>query len=252
MPFVILLFIILVIVSDMIGIRLLQSPLIVSAVIGTYLQKPELALSIGSSLEIFRFVLAQDGGMIGFYACIMTIYAAKVDSTSLLPNAIPLLMLCLSINVVYEMCVSLLTEGVRKRVASKPRESFSTYLFFPMFVKVILQIVSVYYFYAHTEILTALFSSLEKLRPVYISVLLIGYALPFVGVAVVLRNLSLKNHYAALFAGCATAMLSVSGGEIGGVVAGVFAIGLCVLLYKQHQPVQESQKEAKGVKEKWW
>lgn len=248
----------LIAVDGGLGSRFLHAPLVSCTLIGLVMGDPATGLMYGSMSEILSLLLDDEGGMGVFAAALVPAVIKGGASESMMTDLMAVSIACAC---GFEALMTLFVPMARKAAEKRNVKALGAANFIPLLLRGVLAACAAGYAYAHAEDIAGLITQINtSARGILIAIDVFAALLPFVGLAVVLRNLSLKDHYGAFFAGAATALLA--GLDNSWTLLACAAIGFGIAFYDFHRnqitrksdgaASSESTVTKKGSAEKWW
>jgi PTS system N-acetylgalactosamine-specific IIC component len=242
-----------------IGSRFLHEPLVSCTLIGLVMGDAAAGLSIGAMAEMISLMMDDDGGLGIFAACVVPATINGGITSYSEEMLLPLIGVSAGLACLFEAVMTLFVPLARKGAEKRNTGTLGAAAFIPLLLRSVLAAVLAGYAYSHAAtIADTIQTAYNSQQWLFNAMRLLAVFLPFVGLAVVLRNLSLKDHYGALLAGFATALLAGQYSTWALFACVLIGFGICAYTFHQHQTPKESggnQTEKtvkKGSAEKWW
>lgn len=239
-----------------IGSRILHTPLVACTLIGAVLGDVQTGLAVGAQAEIVAILLQmEDSGMAAFCAAVtIGVIQGGADASSIL--SLPVLAACAADGAV-KLISTLFVPMARNAAAKGSDGRMAAANFIPLLLRGVLAASLAGYLYANASEAVNMLQTLVTDQPWLLRMIEIWtWILPFVGIAVILRNLDLKNHYGVLLAGAGTAVIGAASGSAIVFAAALIGIGIAAYDYKKNEGEKTSgtgmTEKKKGSAEKWW
>ena len=249
MDFGILLVLLLVAIDGVVGIHVLQMPIVACALMGLVTGNVESAIAAGASEQVVCLMLRDTGFEAGIFSALVVL--AGEDYSSTIAMSLGAVLLAVAIEYVIRFVMTLVVPSARNSAGKGDDKKIGLFNVLGLVVRCVIVAVVAFVFSNHvSEIVTMLETD-------YLWVLkgIIGasFMLRFLGLAIVLRNLTMHDMQGALLAGIAVAMLFAPMNAAYGLFACAllaFAIGA----YDFHNRKAKNDRETavKGGAEKWW
>lgn len=247
----------LIAVDGGLGSRFLHAPLVSCTLLGLVLGDPATGLYYGSMCEVVSLMMDDEAGMGVFAACLLPAVIKGGGDNSV---SVTLLALTSVAAFGFEALMSLFVPMARNAAEKRNIRSLGAANFIPLLIRGVLAVCLGAFAYTHAKGMSSLITNFYSgYTGILTAVDVFAGLLPFLGLSVVLRNLSLQNHYGALFAGFSTALLA--GARNSWTLLVCSAIGFGFAFYDfHHREVTKNDRTAsssstvtkKGSAEKWW
>ena len=245
--------------------KLLHRPLIASALIGAFTGNLESALVTGLALEFLYISFGND--FISTKTMILTTVAANVltlagiqDFAVVNGSAGIILTLELCLCQVLAMVNTVFVTPARKAAEAGDTKKLGVYNFLPMVIRIAVYAAITVLILSHQETIYTTFGNLMNSFGWLVHGLSVaGYAVPCVGIAVLLRNLKAKDLPGAFFIGAATAAVFAFTAQPAVSAPVVAMAAFAIASYDYHmnkkdtpEKKKETEKKEEGGSEQWW
>lgn len=249
MDFGILLVLLLIAIDGVIGIHVLQMPIVACTLMGLVTGNVESAITAGASAQIVYLMLRDTGFEAGIFSALVVLAGEDVSTT--MAMSLGAVLLALAIEYVIRLVMTLVVPSARNSAGKGDDKKIGFFNALGIVVRcVIVAVVAIVFANGASELISLLE---EDYLWVLKGIIGASFMLRFLGLAIVLRNLSMHDMQGALLAGIATAMLFAPMNAAYGLFACAllaFAIGA----YDFHNRKAKNDRETavKGGAEKWW
>ena len=249
MDFGILLVLLLVAIDGVIGIHVLQMPIVACTLMGLVTGNVESAIAAGASAQVVNMMLRDTGFEAGFFSALVVL--AGEDASSSMAMSVGAVILAIAVEYVIRLIMTAFLPMARNSAAKGDDKKIGLLNFAGLVVRCVIVAIAAFVFAGSAaELVTFVETNFLWVANGFIGM---SFMLRFLGLAIVLRNLSLKDMPGAFAAGIATAMLFVSADA-------PYALFACALLafaigaYDYHNRTKnnDSSTAVKGGAEKWW
>lgn len=253
------LFAVLVVLDSHIGTKLLRLPLVTGIVTGVLMKNVSYGVMIGASLQVLYYAYGLDGSNLSLYAMLVSAIAIKeqMDPSSIMSSNVNVA-IGIAFASLCSLTGSLFLIPARKAIETQDVKKLGILNVVSLFVKALLGFVFVYVAYGYKDsLLNSLTGLYSSYKWVFSGLIMAGFLLRFLGIAVVLRNLLVKEYSGALLAGASLGILALGVNTYMMIPAVLLGIALAVYSYRNSRDSSENKAEARqssGKKEaeKWW
>ena len=260
------LIIFLIAIDGGIGSRVLQSPLVSCTLIGLACGNPEAGIIFGANAEMLNLMLDENGGMGVFAACFVPLFIKNdISYESSADWLMSCLIFAMAAMALYHALMSLFVPGARNAAAKGSVRGLAAANFIPLLIRGIAAVCCAAFAQQQGDAIVTLADNLyTNYRFVSVFLLLLADLLPLIGLSVVLRNLSLKDHYGVLLAGFALAVCAGVTSNYVLLVTSMAGFGLAAFGFASQNhsdshdalrhttDTKASENLKKGRAEKWW
>ncbi len=254
MQLMIMLVVFLLAIDDQVGTKILRAPLVSCTLIGLLLNDVATGITIGATSQLFYTVLQQ--GYVGssLFSAIVTIVAILGGDSNAV-NSVGVYLIALIYGL--EGCLHLLNTwfATRARKQAEKGSISSSLIVLPLVIRGVVFAAIAYFAYGNAATIANTITTLHTNFGFLAKGLLISSRLLVcLGLAIVLRNLSVKDHYGALLAGFGVSAFAFQSHPIALFLCGLVAFGAGAFAFYNAQTKSEvsATQTKKGSAEKWW
>lgn len=242
--------------DGLIGAKILHMPLVACTIIGALLNDVQTGITIGASVQLYYLISGTDDSTSAIFSCAAVILVSEgsVTAENIMLGTLSFT-IAMAVDSVLKIVSALFVPMARNAADKLDMKKMAAANFMPMIIRGLAGAVIGYLAYGHASDLYTILSSIET-NGVWILnfVTVLSFMLKFVGLAVVLRNLTLKDMYGALLAGFATAVICGVSSTYTLAVCGMIAFAVAAYDFKNNSSASGSTDTVnkKGGAEKWW
>lgn len=236
--------------DGVIGIHVLQMPIVSCTLVGLATGNTETALQAGAMAQIIYMLLRDDGFESGLFSALFVLAAQDQSLAVSGSGAVVGVLSGAALEAVFRLLNTLLLPKARKYAEKGDAKGLGVLNFVPLFFRAaVAAALGCLVYQTGISVSASLESSWA---PVLQGLIFASVMVRFVGAAVILRNLMLRDMPGAFCAGAAVAVLFAASRS-------PFGLAACALLafaaaaYDFHsRKKNESSSAVKGGAEKWW
>ncbi len=240
--------------DDFIGTKILRAPLVACTLIGAVLGDVTTGMTIGATSQLFYTMLKSDYISSSLFSAVVTIVAiAGQDADAVNSIGVYFIAFAYALEGALRLLNTLFVSSARKQAEKGHISALSVVL--PLLIRGVVFAVVTYFVYGNatviTDTVTSLYTNFDFLAK---GLIISSKLLVCLGLAIVLRNLSVKDHYGALLAGFAVSAFAFQSNPIVLFFCGFLAFGIGAYSMKSNTVTvkEEQSKTKKGSAEKWW
>lgn len=248
-------FALLVAMDAVIGTRILKLPLIACTITGALTGNTTMGVIVGSTLQAFYYVYDLDGSDMSIYGVLATYLVVtgnlSVDSVSYTVG----ITCVVGLSILSSVIGSLFLSPARKAIETQNIKKIGVYNLLSLLLRGILAFVFTFAVLGQKEPLNFLDVLNTSYGWIFNGMVMAGFMLRGLGIAVVLRNLRVNNFIPSLLAGAALGMVSLGVKSYMMIPCVLTGIALAVYTFKaESRPAETSNASTSAKKgaEKWW
>ena len=253
MDFGLILILMLVAADGVIGMHVLQMPIVACTLMGFATNNVEAALQAGAMAQIVYMLLQDEGFEAGlFSATAVMVLGSSASAGSMAAGAATGVLFGAALEAVLRLINTCFLPAARKAAGVGNDKKLTTYTILPLVLRVVAAGAAGAVL---VKVGAETFAGMETDYAWLLNGVITACSmLKYLGFAVILRNLTLKDMPGALCAGIAVGVLFAGQAADYGLVACAL-IAFAVAAYDLHQNSKKKQTETSAVKggaEKWW